>query len=427
MSKLFSKSNCVYIFFYITFLISFFFGEDSIGGSKIDFYQTTIETILLFQDSIKETLLNYGDTGARHSPIFFIASSIIFSEKNILIFRLLILHVNLITIIYFYKCLKIKYPLVKNENIKIFSCLIFLLPTYRAYSIWPDSFNIGILFFVISIFFYLKFKAFEKYKYSYLCVIFYVISSYFSPNFSVFAIFFVLGFLRNKNLKNFHKRYLILLNILLSLPALYYVFILKINFFHFAENVYGYEENVISLNNLSNKIIIIPTIILIFFIPIFWNAPKYLNIKKIKINYFFILIIFGFYLMAIQNFSYENVEKYIGGGGLIYKSSKIIFKNYYLLYLISFLASIFIVRFILKKKSYFLLYFLIYASYPQLSIYNAYFDLLLYLIFFLLMDEVKNNFFNIKNIIFINVYLFVFLLINLFKKELVTSLTSLTH
>jgi hypothetical protein len=427
MSKLFSKSNCVYIFFYITFLISFFFGEDSIGGSKIDFYQTTIETILLFQDSIKETLLNYGDTGARHSPIFFIASSIIFSEKNILIFRLLILHVNLITIIYFYKCLKIKYPLVKNENIKIFSCLIFLLPTYRAYSIWPDSFNIGILFFVISIFFYLKFKAFGKYKYSYLCVIFYVISSYFSPNFSVFAIFFVLGFLRNKNLKNFHKRYLILLNILLSLPALYYVFILKINFFHFAENVYGYEENVISLNNLSNKIIIIPTIILIFFIPIFWNAPKYLNIKERKINYFFILIIFGVYLMAIQNFSYENVEKYIGGGGLIYKSSKIIFKNYYLLYLISFFASIFIVRFILKKKSYFLLYFLIYASYPQLSIYNAYFDLLLYLIFFLLMDEVKNNFFNIKNIIFINVYLFVFLLINLFKKELVTSLTSLTH
>jgi hypothetical protein len=427
MNKILSKSNCIYIFFYVTFLISFFFGEDSIGGSKIDFYQTTIETILSFQNSIKETLLNYADTGARHSPIFFIVSSIIFSEKNILIFRILILHINLITIIYFYRCLKIKYPLVKNENIKIFSCLIFLLPTYRAYSIWPDSYNIGILFFVISIFYFLKFKAFGKYKYSFYCVIFYAISSYFSPNFSVFSIFFMLDFLRNKNLNNFHKIYLILLNILLSLPALYYVFILKINFFHFAENVYGYEENVISLNNLSNKIIIIPTIILIFFMPIFWNATKYLNIKKEKINYFFILIIFGIYLIAIQNFSYVNVEKYIGGGGLIYKFSKIIFKNYILLYLISFFASIFILKFILKKKNYFLLYFLIYASYPQLSIYYAYFDLLLYLIFFLLMNEVKNNFFNIKNIIIINAYLFVFLIINLFKKELITSLTSLTH
>jgi hypothetical protein len=427
MRKLLSKSNCIYVFFYITFLISFFFGEDAIGGSKIDFYQTTIETILSFKNGIKETLLNYADTGARHSPIFFIASSIIFSEKNILIFRLLILHINLVTVIYFYKCLKIKYPLVKNENIKIFSCLVFLLPTYRAYSIWPDSYNIGILFFVISIFYYLKFKAFGKYKYSIFCVVFYVISSYFSPNFSVYSIFFVLDFLRDKNLKSSHKIYLILLNILLSLPALYYIFILKINFFHFAENVYGYEENVISLNNLSNKIIIIPSIILIFFIPIIWNAPKYLNIKNRKISYFFILIIFTIYLIAIRNFSYENVEKYIGGGGLIYKFSKIIFKNYYLLYFISFFASIFIVRFILEKKNYLLLYFLIYASYPQLSIYYAYFDLLLYLVFFLLTNVVKNNFFNIKNIIIINVYLFAFLLINLFKKELVTSLTSLTH
>ena len=103
MNKLLSKSNYTYIFFYISFLISFFFGEDSIGGSKIDFYQTTVETILSFQNDIKGTLLNYADTGARHSPIFFIASSIIFSEKNILIFRILILHINIISIIYFYR------------------------------------------------------------------------------------------------------------------------------------------------------------------------------------------------------------------------------------------------------------------------------------------------------------------------------------
>ena len=178
---------------------------------------------------------------------------------------------------------------------------------------------------------------------------------------------------------------------------------------------------------LSPLIIFLWSLYSIFFIPIIWNAPKYLNIKNGKISYFFILFIFAVYLIAIQNFSYENVEKYIGGGGLIYKFSKIIFKNYYLLYFISFSVSIFIVRFILEKKNYLLLYFLIYASYPQLSIYFAYFDLLLYLVFFLLTDVVKNNFFNIKNIIIINVYLFIFLLINLFKKELVTSLTSLTH
>ncbi len=69
-------------------------------------------------------------------------------------------------------------------------------------------------------------------------------------------------------LKSINLYLLILLNLILALPALYYVFILKINFLDKPAGV-GIEDGSIIFRNIFNQILIIPTIIIFYLLPIF--------------------------------------------------------------------------------------------------------------------------------------------------------------
>ena len=112
----------------------------------------------------------------------------------------------------------------------LLSCLIFISPTFISLSIWPDSRIYGVIFFALSILFYLKFEQDRKFSNAIKCTIFYTISAYFSLNFSLFAIFFVLKFFNHYNFKK-ETIYLIIFNILFALPALIYTFSLDSIFF----------------------------------------------------------------------------------------------------------------------------------------------------------------------------------------------------
>ena len=98
--------------------------------------------------------------------------------------------------IFFYKCLKLKFADIENKYLILFSSLIFLSPTFRSLAIWPDSRLWGLTFFVISIYYFLSYKNDKDFKNCLLTVLFYSIGSYFSPNFSVLSVFFILYFLR---------------------------------------------------------------------------------------------------------------------------------------------------------------------------------------------------------------------------------------
>ena len=84
-----------------------------------------------------------------------------------------------------------------------------------------------------------------------------------------------------------------ILNWILAFPAIYYLFILKIDFFHLGEQIYGYDENFISLRNLSNKIILLPSIIAIHLLPIIFFKKKFNNFVLADLFYlilYYILI-----------------------------------------------------------------------------------------------------------------------------------------
>ena len=117
-----------------------------------------------------------------------------------------------------------------DKNSLILIGLIFLSPTFRSLSIWPDSRLLGLTIFSLIIFFYLKFLNSKKFNFAIYNVITCAVSSYLSPNFSVFSIFFLINFILHYGLLTKKIFIILILNILISLPAIYYIFILDVNF-----------------------------------------------------------------------------------------------------------------------------------------------------------------------------------------------------
>ena len=144
--------------------------------------------------------------------------------------RLIHLHLGLLLPYFFLKILKIKFNDIENKYLILLTGLIFLSPTFRSLCIWPDSRILGLTFFTISVYYFFKFKENENFNYAIINIITCALSAYISPNFSLFSLFFFYNYLKYFNIL-LKKIFLIsILNLVLSLPAIYYVFILDINF-----------------------------------------------------------------------------------------------------------------------------------------------------------------------------------------------------
>ena len=201
-SKIFSNIKfeiLLCILLYISLIIGFVLNENSLGGSIKDYINQKLISIK-FSNNFYETLINYDNERTRHSPVLIILLS--FFEKikiNDYIIRLFNLHFLLLIIIFFYKSLKLKINYLNKKELLLIALVIFLSPTFRSLSIWPDSRLYGILFFTISIMYFIKFQNskyyIDQFKYSLFCILFLAVSSYFSPNFFLFYLFFFLLFL----------------------------------------------------------------------------------------------------------------------------------------------------------------------------------------------------------------------------------------
>ena len=134
----------------------------------------------------------------RNSPIFWIVLSQASKFISYDILRLINSFVSILICLYFFKCLKIRYKDTEGFILALIACSIFLSPTIRSLSIWPYPLIWGLLFFVISIFHFLKFleskQNEEKFKQSLITIFFVVISAYIHPSFGIFFIFYFINF-----------------------------------------------------------------------------------------------------------------------------------------------------------------------------------------------------------------------------------------
>ena len=410
-----NKKIFIFLVYYLIFLTAFYLNEDSNGGAYADYlgYKSIIE---LFLKDFKLTLFTFDELGERHSPIIIILITL-FYKLGIAdeVIRFVFFNFSIISCIFFYRCLRLKFKQTSKTLLLVFSFIFFLSPTYRSLSVWPDSRILGFHFFVISVFYYLKYFNYKKnISYCYLNIFYLALSSYVSINFCVFSIYFFYKFynelIKNKRLLNY-----LIFNILLAFPAFYYLFILKVFFINTGLTPGNKINSLGILNsfNFSNKILIISSLIFFYSLPLLSYFRK--TIISYRFNLYEFTILFLFILVNIFLFNYK-IE--FTGGGIFFKISNIIFNGNFIFYLISFISIIFVYIIFIVKKNYnnLIILFLLLLSNPQLSIYHKYYDPLLIFIFFTLFEiKIKAKFFNNTNIIFMNLFYFIFLILNFVK------------
>ena len=195
------KIFLLFFLFYISILIGFYLNEDSLGGARSDFdYYYKIS--LSFAENFLKTFSDYdtsmSDVTTRSSPLFWIILSQISKFISYDNLRIINSSVSLLICFYFFKCLKIRFKQIEQIILALVACTIFISPTVRSLSVWPYTNIWGLLFFIISIFYFLKFldtkQSEAKFKQSIITIFFVVISAYIHPAFGVFFLFYLINF-----------------------------------------------------------------------------------------------------------------------------------------------------------------------------------------------------------------------------------------
>ena len=393
---------------------SFFFEEDSLGGARHD-YLFHEKYFSLFSENFTKTILDYGTSNeVRNSPVFYILfSNIVKYGGELGIIKYINLVIVCFIIIIFYKCLKIKLPDLNNKNKILLSFAILLSPTIRSLINFPYPFLWALFFFLQSIHFYLKLENSNKnnsdLKLALLCIFYLGLCSYFTPNFSVFGLFYFFKFFKKFNIsKNLIK--IFIFSLILSLPAI--IFIVWKDFYMFKNNVYSisFFEKI----NFTNKIVIISTFIILFLLPLIKRSQL---TKKlfIKIHKKKILSIFLVFIICAILFNFKSGA----GGGIFYQFSNIFFDNNYFLILVFFISLILFEQIKLYNLQNIFLFIILILYNLQYTIYYKYFDPLIYFMIFFLFNIDKKKFYREKylGIKFIILY-FLFLASNFFKIEI---------
>ncbi len=403
------------VLLYLSLVTGYFFDENLNYGSYYDWISANKNPIIDFSTNFLDTFLNYEKYGHRHSPVYLIFLSLILKTGiEIEYLRLIHLHLCLFLIFLFFKCLLIKFPKIDKKLLALLSLIIFLSPTFRSIAIWPDSRIPGLIFFTLSIFYFLKFNQNNKIKFAWLSIFSLIISSYISPNFSVFIIYYFYFFLRQ--LKIFNLIHLVFFAFISSLPMFYYLFILDVNFLVAGGTQYTEEEGLYYFN-LSNKILIISSIFLFHFIPFISSLLNFENLKNVLKDKFILLFIFFIILVYFFDYSLEFT-----GGGIFFQLSNFLFENNYLFYFVSFFSIL--LFFFISKIDYsnFLLIFLIIFSNVQNSIYHKYYEPMLIILIFTLFKNFEFNkfFINKNNFYILYLFSFVFIFLRFFKNYYLT-------
>jgi len=415
----FRNISIIYLFLYFSLLVGFYFNEDFAFGYKADYSWHRHVIISPLKEDFLKTLLNFDKFMMSHSPIYYIF--FLFLEKisfNETVSRLINLHICLLIPYFFYLCLKLKYKFQKENLKSLLPCIIFFSPYFRSSSFWLGSENLSLIFLLVSFYFFLKYESNKKKSLSYIFLnaLFVACAAYFRPIYALFSIYFFLRFYLDLKLST-KLLYYILTNILLSLPAIYYVFILDINFF------IQHINHEIELSRFVNQFSI--TISIIFFYSIPFLLP---NIKNyFKLTFFktenIILSIVSLYLLIFY-FNYS----FVAGGGIFYKTSLFIFDNNYFFYFFSLISlNVLFATLFTKENSKtkiidMVLFLTLIFLEPDRFFYHETYDPLLYFILFLLIkNKIYLNFteeLTNKKFVLLNFFCISFYALSIFKTML---------
>ena len=407
-----SKKILTYFLFAASLFLGFIFNENSSGGALAD-YNFLISSIIAFSKNFTEGLdLFLSNTGTLiHSPVFYILNGYLLKiTESLLLIKFSNIALSCLIPYVIYESLKLKYK-IDNKTIFFLSLIIFLSPYFRSSAIWLLGDNLSLLFFSISILYYLKTSNEKNNDNYFLCLFFLILCCYIRYYYCLFVFFYFFNFFKNKDKKFILK--LIAFGFICSLPAIVYLF-------YIFENYYFLQllSNKISTNYYNNLLIIL-TIIFFYITPFFIfylkNIIRYYNQKKtivFSIALFFIIS----YLINIFYFELNLDISY--GGGVFIKLFQILNINVLIgIYFISFFSVLFL-EYLLKNSRFqnYLIMVILILCFPLNTIYQKYFDPLFLILFLTLLDSqiIKKIILTDDNkIYFIKSYFLIFLIFSI--------------
>ena len=396
------SKTIIYILFILSLFVGLIFQENSAGGAIHDINHL-LPYIDKFQEGFKTGMEYYLNNINIHSPFFFILISYLNNLfNNIFYTEILYILTSSVLPILFYRILKIKFDYNKNLLFLV-SCLIFISPYFRSSAIWLLGDNLALIFFSISIIYYLKFSNERNNRNFYLCITAIIICCYIRYYYALFYFFYLFSVYREIN----NKFFLIILtySFIISIPAFFYIYLI-VNNYNFIDTVYTYSK----LNYFGN-IFTILSIILFYIFPFITSDLKtikkhYLENKKEIIFLSFPLIIIYFLDIIFNN---NLIDFSPLGGGVFIKLLNLIELDLKISLLTISIISILILNFYLRTKfiKNYTLMALFILSFPMYTLFQKYFDPLIYIFLFgLITYSEKKCLLNINKSKLLSIYLY---------------------
>lgn len=382
----------IYFLLIVSMITGFIYGEDSAGGGSIgDFYSTWV----MIENPFTLEALSHDIKFPLH---YYIGSVVFDIVKNQTAFKLIYVLVSLFIPLIFYKCLEIKYPQSDKNNLFLISLIPLMLPSVRAAAIWPNTQLTGIIFFLASLYFFLKINKTNNYKSInkdlIILLIFLSLTVYTRQIYAIIYTYFLFYFYQKYSLKLFIKICAIV--VFLALPGVYSVLI---------------YPNILKATfdlHLQNSLLVNLSIFSLYLFPIYISA-LIANNYSLKFDQQTILFSL-FLLVSVIIMGYFFSYNFKIGGGIFMKLSLFMFKNFNIFFLTSFIGGFLIFVFCNKNKNNYILTLLILFGISAYIITHKYFEpMLIFLIFLIysnpIIDKIINN---KKSIILIFLYYFTY-------------------
>jgi hypothetical protein len=375
MNKLSNYKKELIIFFlsFLSLIYSFIISEDGTGGGARGDFEATYGFILALQENL---LANPKEWTLVHTPLHFLILSLItrlIHDPYILRILFLIFSISIPLTFYFIISRLILKNIEKGNLLLISSC-IFFIPSFRYTSIWCNNLITSIFFFLISIYFFNKWKTIKKKnldKNLLLQILFLVLATYTRQYFAVFFIYFLKKYYEVISFRNFIKVFGICT--LSSIPVFFYVYkfpaLLTEQFISF---------HALNYFLLGNSAIMFTTIFPVIMINFLYKKILYKNIL--------IPCLLSFCLVYFLSINFNGVG-WQGGGINYFFSQKIFHNNIYFYFASFFTISAFIYLSIENKSNSIILITLLFMFFSY-QVYQRYYDPMFFIVFFLL---VKTN------------------------------------
>ena len=399
-SKIHYLNLVLYFVLSISLLVGYFLGEDSSGsgGFPVDF-NSTWPILKLIENGEYINFSEYTIHFPLHYYILYLFN-LLFENKETV--RLLFTLISLITPYLFFLILREKFSSIDLNKLFFFSQIIFLLPSFRSGAIWANTQLTALIFFMISIFYFIKWENRRSNlidKNLILQCFFLSLAVYSRQLYAVVFLYILYIYFLRLDFKEFIKSSIIIF--IFSLPG-----------FFLALSV----PRTLSLTfdfNLANSLMVNTSIISFYLIPLYFVVGlNYLgDFKKSNITKGHYAIILLSFLLVLFSSTFFNYNPSLGGGFFI-KLSIIVFNNLYFFYVTSFIGIILIMLIFKENKNTLILFLLLIFGFSSYQIFQKYFEPMLIILLFSIIkfSQIKLIFKNYKNIILFQSYFIVYLI-----------------